>query len=91
MISRINDFHKLYFEPSGHNLIFTYTDRPGVLGQIGAALAESGINIDDVRNPHDSKGKYSLALLKVNQPVSDEVVKSIAALIDANVGVYAQL
>jgi len=91
MISRINDFDKLYFEPSGHNLIFIYTDRPGVLGQIGAALAESSINIDDVRNPHDSKGEKSLALLKVNQPVADDVVERIAALIDADVGVYSHM
>jgi D-3-phosphoglycerate dehydrogenase len=89
MISRINDFDKLYFEPSGHNLMFTYEDRPGVLGQIGAALAEANINIDDVRNPHDSKGVMSLALMKVNQPVPGEVVDSIAKKIHAGIAVYA--
>jgi D-3-phosphoglycerate dehydrogenase len=69
MISRINDFHNLYYVPTGHTVVFIYKDRPGVLGQIGAALAAAHINIDDVRNPHDSKGVESIAILKVNQPV----------------------
>jgi len=91
MISRINDFHKLYFEPTGHNLIFTYKDRPGVLGRIGAALAEADINIDDIRNPHDSKNQKSLALLKVNKAVPEEVVAGIARDINADMAFYAGL
>lgn len=91
MISRIDDFDKLYFEPFGHNLIVTYRDRPGILGQIGAALAEAGINIDDVRNPHDSRGVKSLAWLKVNRPVPAEVVAGIAEKIGAETAVYAEI
>jgi D-3-phosphoglycerate dehydrogenase / 2-oxoglutarate reductase len=91
MISRIDDFDKLYFEPFGHNLIVTYRDRPGILGLIGAALAEAGINIDDVRNPHDSKGVNSLAWLKVNQPVPPGVVAAIAAQVEAETAVYAEI
>lgn len=84
MISRINDFHKLYFEPKGHCLFFIYKDRPGVLGRIGAALAQAGVNIDDVRNPHDSKQEKSIAILKVNQAVPPDVVRSIADSIEAS-------
>lgn len=91
MVSRINDFHKLYFEPRGHVVVFTYKDRPGVLGQIGASLADAGINIDDVRNLHDSKGVQSLALLKVNQPVPDSVVAEIAKKISADLAFYITL
>ncbi len=83
MISRINDFHSLYFEPRGHAVIFVYDDRPGVLGQIAAALAKAGVNIDDVRNPHDSKSEKSIAILKVNQPVAPDVMSGIAADIKA--------
>jgi len=83
MISRINDFHKLYFEPRGHCLFFIYKDRPGILGRIGAALAQAGINIDDVRNPHDTKQDKSIAILKVNCAVPGEVVRSIAESIEA--------
>jgi D-3-phosphoglycerate dehydrogenase len=91
MISRINDFDKLYFEPKGHTVFFTYDDRPGILGRIGAAMAAAGINIDDVRNPHDSKGKQSLAFLKVNKPVPEEVIKSVAKEINAHSAFYVEL
>ncbi len=85
MISRINDFEKLYFDPAGHSLVFSYQDRPGVLGIIAAAVAEAGINIDDVRNPHDSKGKNSIAVLKVSQPVSRDIVDQIARKVEAHI------
>lgn len=83
MISRINDFHSLYFEPKGHAVLFIYDDRPGVLGHIGAALAAAKINIDDVRNPHDSKCEKSIAILKVNQKVPGDVLSRIASDIKA--------
>ncbi len=91
MISRINDFDKLYFDPSGKNFIVSYQDRPGVLGQIGAALADAGINIDDVRNPHDAKAIQSLAWFKVNRRVPDEVIERVSETIGADIAVYAEL
>lgn len=84
MVSRINEFHNLYFVPHGHTVVFTYKDRPGVLGQIGAALAAGGVNIDDVRNPHDVKCEESIAILKVNQAVPQELVRKIASDIGAH-------
>jgi len=83
MISRINDFQGLYFEPRGHTCVFVYQDRPGVLARISAALAQAGVNIDDVRNPHDSKGEKSIAIIKVNQAVAPAVLAQIAAEIEA--------
>ena len=91
MISRINDFHKLYFEPKGHTVIFVYKDKPGVLGRIGGALAKAGVNIDDVRNPHDAKGEKSIAILKVNKAVPDDVIQSVAKEIEAHSAFYAEL
>ncbi|MFA6272856.1 MAG: 3-phosphoglycerate dehydrogenase family protein, partial [Patescibacteria group bacterium] len=67
MVSRINEFDKLYFEPAGDTVFFLYKDRPGVIGAIGAKLAGGKINIEDMRNPHDAKTNRSLAILKVNQ------------------------
>ena len=32
-------------ELSGYLLFFVYTDRPGVVGAVGAALGEAGVNI----------------------------------------------
>ncbi|MGA0332321.1 MAG: 3-phosphoglycerate dehydrogenase family protein [Kiritimatiellia bacterium] len=84
MIARINDFEKLYFDPAGHTLVLSFKDRPGVLGTIAAAVAEAGINIDDVRNPHNSKGDCSIAVLKLNQAASPELVRKLAEKVDAH-------
>jgi D-3-phosphoglycerate dehydrogenase len=83
MISRINDFDKLYFEPTGDAVLFIYKDRPGVIGKIGNALAEAGINIDDMRNPHDPSGENSLALMRISGAVDCDVIERIAGDIDA--------
>jgi D-3-phosphoglycerate dehydrogenase len=91
MVSRINDFDKLYFEPSGHIVGFTYKDRPGVLAQITTALAKAGINIDDTRNPHDSKGENSIAILKVNQPVPANVIAHLSKDIQAKAAFSIEL
>ncbi len=91
MISRINDFDKLYFEPKGHCVVFTYRDRPGVLGRIAASIAGEGINIDDVRNPHNTKADQSLALLKVNKAVPRDLVDRIAQDIEAHLAFHVEL
>jgi D-3-phosphoglycerate dehydrogenase len=83
LISRINDFDKLYIEPAGNFIAFTYDDRTGVLGRIAAAVAEAGLNIEDVRNPLNPADNTSLALLKISAPASDELVARIADLIHA--------
>ena len=40
IVSRIDEFQKLYFEPVGPTAFFLYDDRPGVLGTIASKLAE---------------------------------------------------
>jgi D-3-phosphoglycerate dehydrogenase len=91
MVSRINEFHKLYFEPLGPTAFFLYDDRPGVIGRIGSCLASAGINIEDIRNPHDAKCNRSLAIMKVNQQVSDAVMAEISREIRALAAFSIQL
>jgi len=88
MIARINEFDKLYFEPKGPTIFFIYEDRPGVLGQIGSALAGANINIEDVRNPHHLKVNQSLVIMRVNQPVPDAMMNDIAGKIKAIASYY---
>ena len=83
MISRINDFDKLYFEPTGHVICFQYKDRPGVVGHIGAALAEARLNIEDVRHSHHVPSDQSMALFKLDKPASDALVAKVAREIGA--------
>ncbi|MEG0426682.1 MAG: 3-phosphoglycerate dehydrogenase family protein [Akkermansia sp.] len=77
MISRFADFEGLYFGLSGHLLFVNYKDRPGVIAQIAAVLADAQINIDNIAAPRDHKTETSLAVLRLNQPVSDTILDEI--------------
>ncbi len=83
MVSRINEFDKLYFEPSGDMVIFLYADRPGVIGTIGAKLAGAGINIEDMRNPHHARTNRSLVIMKVNRTPEPALIDEIHRAIEA--------
>lgn len=91
MVSRINDFEKLYFDPTGHTLIVSFEDRPGVLAKIANTVAEAGINIDDVRNPHDESGKRSIAILKINRAAPRELVDRLSELVDADLAAHVHV
>jgi len=77
MISRINDFDRLYFLPKGHALVVQYADRPGVLARITSACADADLNIEDIRAPRDSRNEKAVAVLKTNAPVSAAVIERI--------------
>ena len=52
-------------------------------GLIGKKLAGAGINIEDVRNPHDGKTNRSLAIMKVNLRPDEELMRQISTEISA--------
>lgn len=83
MVSRINEFNKLYFEPEGYSVVFLYEDVSGILGTIGTRLAAAGVNIEDIRCPHEPRTNRSLAILKVNRLPPRELIDEIAAKIRA--------
>lgn len=85
VISRINDFERLYVEPRGHSLFAIYPDRPGVMAKITAACADADINIEDMRCPHNQTRDRSVAMLKTNRPVPQEVVERIRGEIEPEV------
>ncbi len=89
MVSRIDEFDRLYFEPTGATLFFLYKDRPGVIAVISRLLAKAGINIEDMRNPHDAQSGRSLAILKVSEAVEAALLDTIAAEIEAESAVCA--
>ena len=82
-VSRIDEFDRLYFEPKGATLFCLYDDRPGVIASITRKLADAGVNIEDMRNPHNAKTRRSLAVFRLDQKISDDLVKVIKADIKA--------
>ena len=84
MISRINDFDKLYLEASGHNLFMEYSDAPGVIGKIASILGSKGINIIDIRAPQNIKADKALAIIKTQIPVTENLAAEIKDGINAD-------
>jgi D-3-phosphoglycerate dehydrogenase len=91
MVSRINEFDRLFFEPQGAMLFCMYDDRPGVIAAISRRLADAHINIEDMRNPHDTKTNRSLVIVKLNQPAPAEMVAAIAREIPTHSAICVSL
>jgi D-3-phosphoglycerate dehydrogenase len=68
-------------EASGYLLFFTYIDRPGVVGAVGAALGEAAINIAGAQVSRTTKGGEALMAVTVDSPVSPELLGEIAGRI----------
>ncbi len=78
-IVRFNDF-PIEAAPSG-NMLFIYNhDRTGVIGDIGAVLAEDGVNIATMYLGRDKAGGRAVSLWQIDAPASKETVDRIAAL-----------
>ena len=54
---------------SGYLLFFVYTDRPGVVGTVGAALGEAGVNIAGAQVSRTTRGGEALMAVTVDSPV----------------------
>jgi len=91
MVSRIDEFDRLYFEPNGMALFCVYDDRPGVIATVSRKLADAGINIEDMRNPHDPKTNRSLAIVKVNACVGEPLLADIRKEIKAHAAVCTEV
>ena len=68
---------------SGYLLFFVYTDRPGVVGTVGAALGEAGINIAGAQVSRTTRGGEALMAVTVDSPVPAELLADIAGRIGA--------
>ena len=70
-------------DASGYLLFFIYTDRPGIVGAVGAALGEAGINIAGAQVSRTTRGGEALMAVTVDSPVPAELLGDIAGRIGA--------
>jgi D-3-phosphoglycerate dehydrogenase len=66
----------------GHLAIFSYEDRPGMLGRVGTELGDRGINIISAavgRQPEDQAEGGAVMIVTADSPVPREVVDGIVA------------
>jgi D-3-phosphoglycerate dehydrogenase len=87
-IIKINDF-VVDIEPSGKMILFTNSDVPGVIGNVGTTLANEGINIADFRLGRSKDG--ALAVILVDENVTSKTLEKLANLEAAKSVAYAQI
>jgi len=74
---------RLEFRPAGKLLVLENRDRPGVVGRLGTLLGEAGVNIADIhlaRRGAPAGEALALAVLRLDQAPSDELLASLLAL-----------
>jgi D-3-phosphoglycerate dehydrogenase / 2-oxoglutarate reductase len=76
-IVEINNF-ALDVEPNGHMILFSNSDVPGVIGEVGKLLGDNNINIADFRLGRNSKG--ALAVIIVDEEVTSDILNKLSTL-----------
>ncbi len=64
---------------SGDMMLLTYKDGPGIIGTVGNALGEAGINIAQMTVGRD--GPDAMMCLTVDHDIPDEIVAKVASLV----------
>ena len=81
-VVEINGFD-LELPLSEHMIVFTYTDRPGVVAKYGAKLGEANINIASLQIARDDRSGRALSVISVDSPVSEDLLATLREEIDA--------
>ena len=66
--------------PAGEMLVLANNDKPGVIGNIGTALAEKKINIARMQFGREKRGGRAISVVSVDTPVSKEILSKIKKL-----------
>ena len=82
-VIQVWDF-EVEIEPARHMIFFIYEDRPGIIGRVGTILGEHDINIATMEVGRKAAGGDALMGLTVDSPVPPDVVRTVAAAIDAH-------
>ena len=76
----------LDMEPADHMVFWRYADRPGIVGQIGGALGDAGVNIATMQVGREEQGGDAVIAMGVDSAVPEEVVSRISEQIGASEG-----
>ena len=76
---RINGFN-LEAIPKGHMLFLFNRDQPGVLGSIATFIGANNVNIGRLYLGRKKIGESALALIQIDQPMSERTLSELASL-----------
>ncbi len=68
---------------SEHMAVFTYEDRPGIVGAVGRVLGEAGVNIAGMQVSRDRRGGHALVAMTVDSAIPTGVLEELAREIGA--------
>jgi len=71
LITKIDHF-EVDFSGESHAIVVSYRDQPGIIAKITSLLATEDVNIASMRVSREAKHARALAIIEVDQPVSDE-------------------
>ncbi len=76
---RIVEIDRLYVDTniSGHFLIVSNDDRPGIVGAVGTALGEAMVNIANMSLARNKQKGNALTVIEVDQPLEPEVMEKL--------------
>jgi len=66
--------------PEGDMLIFRNHDKPGVIGSVGRALADAGINIARMQFGREEPGGKAISIVNVDSPVDQALLSKLCDL-----------
>jgi len=66
--------------PQGNMIVFTNTDKPGIVGKVGTILGKAGMNIAGLHVGRIQQGKPAVSIFSVDGRVPAEVVNELSAL-----------
>ena len=69
-----------YLPLAEHLAVFRYSDQPGMIGRVGTAFGEQGVNIVSAAVGAEATGGQAVMVLTTDAPVADETVERILEL-----------
>jgi D-3-phosphoglycerate dehydrogenase len=69
-----------YLPLAKHLAVFRYSDQPGMIGRVGTAFGEQGVNIGSAAVGAEANSETAVMVLTLDAPVSPETVESILEL-----------
>jgi D-3-phosphoglycerate dehydrogenase len=73
------DDHGIDMPPAPHLLVVRNDDRPGIIGVVGTALGDAGVNIDNMAVGRVPGGESAMMVLATGGPVPPDVQASLRA------------
>jgi len=75
-----------YLPLADHLSVFRYSDRPGMIGRVGTAFGEEGVNIISAAVSAEAGGDRAVMALTTDAPVRQETIEKILGLDGFSVG-----